>query len=75
MSIAELHDIVSQAQEEINRRKDERYMDLVNDIVSAWNQLYREFPYTELSIETNDGDEIDVFAHFKGRLSADDFCR
>lgn len=75
MSIAELHDIVSQAQEEINRRKDERYMDLVNDIVSAWNQLYREFPYTELSIETNDGDEIDVFAHFEGRLSAGDFCR
>ena len=74
MSIVELNNIIREAQEEIQHRKDKRYKELVENVVSAWNLLYKEFPYTSLIVE-NDDYEIDVFDHFKGKLSKDDFYR
>lgn len=75
MSVAELSDVIRKAQEEIGHRKDKRYKELVDNVVSAWNLLYKEFPYTELVVETNDDYEIDVFGYFEGGLSANNFHR
>ena len=75
MSVAELSDVIRKAQEEISHRKDKRYKELVDNVVSAWNLLYKEFPYTELIVETNDDYEIDVFGYFEGGLSANNFHR
>ena len=74
MSIAELNLVIRQAQEEIQHRKDKRYKELIENVVSAWNLLYKEFPYTSLTVESDEY-EIDVFGYFEGRLSNDDFSR
>ena len=73
-SVEELNDVIKKAQEEVNRKKDERYKELVNNLVSAWNLLYEEFPSTTL-VGTRDDRDMDLFNCFEGKLSANNFYR
>lgn len=75
MSVGELNDVIKKAQEEVNRKEDERYKELVNNLVSAWNLLYEEFPSTTLVVGTSDDRDIDLFNCFEGKLSANNFYR
>ena len=72
MSMEELQNIQEKIKEEMNRREKERRAVLLENLVKAYNELIKEFPYTCLDAEYED-ETFDVIELIPYPLSVDNF--
>ena len=73
MSMEELKVVQKEIEEEINRREKERRAVLLENLVKAYNELIKEFPYTcRLDVDYEDGG-LDLIELIPYPLSVDNF--
>lgn len=72
MSTEELLIIQEEIEKEKNRRTEERHAILLENLVKAYNELIKEFPYTVLDAEYED-ETFDVIELIPYPLSVDNF--
>ena len=72
MSMEDLKIAYKEIEEEMNRREKERRAVLLENVVKAYNELIKEFPYTCLDAEYED-ETFDVIELIPYPLSVDNF--
>ena len=72
MSMEELKIIQEEIEKEKNRRMEEKHSVLLENLVEAYNELIKEFPYTCLDVEYED-EVLDLTELIPYPLNVDNF--